>query len=650
MSKPSGVILFCLSVLGTIYPDSSQVSAKPESAHATFGAALAAAAQLEPVATGLTNPLYLTSAKDGTDRRFIVEQGGVIKVLQPGATTTTVFLDITSRVLSGGERGLLGLAFHPDYAINGRFFVNYTRQPDGATALAEFHVSASDPNVADPTETVLLTIAQPFANHNGGMIEFGPDGFLYIGTGDGGSGFDPGNRAQNIDELLCKILRIDVDRPNGTVPYSSPPDNPFFGLTPGRDEIYAYGFRNPWRSSFDRATGGLYVGDVGQNSWEEIDLVTLGGNYGWRIFEGNHCTNIAPCDSSGLIFPIAEYGHTAGRCSITGGYVYRGGRSALLTGAYVYGDFCTGEIFMLSGGAQTVLLDTTLQIASFGEDEAGEIYVVGLGGTVHRITTAPPPPPCSYFIAPTSQSFAKDGGNDSLTMTTASDCRWLAASHADWMTITSANTGAGNGTITYAVSPNSGVPPRTGTIAIAGRTLTVTQESGCTFSIAPTSQGFAASGGSGSVGVTAANGCNWTATGNASWVTITSGNTGNGNGTITYSVATNTGTSPRSGTMTIAGLTFTVNQDAAPSSCAYSISPTKKSFSGSGGTGTVNVTTSSNCSWTAVSNASWIVIISGNNSSGNGTVTYSVAANTSSATRRGTITIANHTLTIKQSR
>ncbi|MGH7312453.1 MAG: PQQ-dependent sugar dehydrogenase [Candidatus Rokuibacteriota bacterium] len=355
------------------------------------------AIQLEPVLAGLSSPLYVTPARDGTNRLFVVEQPGRILVLQPGAPTPTVFLDITSRVLSGGERGLLGLAFHPDYAVDRRFFVNYTRQPDGTTVIAEYQASATNPDVAADAETALLIMLQPFANHNGGMIEFGPDGFLYIGTGDGGSANDPDNRAQNINELLGKILRIDIDMPSPPAPYSSPPDNLFFGGTPGRDEIYAVGLRNPFRFSFDRQTGELIVGDVGQGEREEIDLVTLGGNFGWRVFEGTRCTGNDPalCSSAGFIDPTAEYDHTGGRCSITGGYVYRGTRGVLPVGAYVYGDFCTGEILQLhpvaSGAPQTLLLDTTLNIASFGEDEAGEIYVVGLGGTVHRIAAAPPP-------------------------------------------------------------------------------------------------------------------------------------------------------------------------------------------------------------------------------------------------------------------
>jgi glucose/arabinose dehydrogenase len=348
--------------------------------------------QLEPILTDLSNPLYLTNAHDGSNRIFILEQAGMIKVLQPGSTTPTVFLDITPKVLSGGEQGLLGLTFHPEYATNRRFFINYTRQPDGATVIAEYQASASDANVADPLETTLLLIPQPFNNHNGGMIEFGPDGFLYIGMGDGGSGNDPGNRAQNINELLGKILRIDIDHPSGVDPYSSPSDNPFFGGTPGRDEIYAVGFRNPFRFSFDRATGQLFAGDVGQDAREEIDIVTLGGNFGWRVFEGTLCTNLDPavCNAGGFTPPIAEYTHADGRCSITGGYVYRGTKSTLPVGAYVFGDFCTGEILQLfpatGEGAQTVLLDTPLSISSFGEDEAGEIYVVGLGGTVHRLS------------------------------------------------------------------------------------------------------------------------------------------------------------------------------------------------------------------------------------------------------------------------
>ncbi len=355
---------------------------------------------LVPVLGGLDNPVFVTHATDASNRLFVVEQPGRIKVLQADATVPTVFLNITSKVNFGGERGLLGLAFHPQFQQNRRFFVNYTREPDGATVIAEYHVSAQDPNVAEPAETVLLTIPQPFANHNGGMIAFGPEGYLYIGMGDGGSANDPGNRAQNIKELLGKMLRIDVDHPNGAQAYSSPPDNPFNG-TAGRDEIFAVGLRNPFRFSFDRATGELYVGDVGQGSFEEIDKVTRGGNYGWRVMEGNHCNpsfNNGQCSTAGFTTPIAEYGHTQGRCSLTGGYVYRGTKGALPVGSYVFGDYCTGEIFLLDGGVESVLLDTDLNISSFGEDRDGEIYVVGLGGSVARIANPNGPLPSSIEI------------------------------------------------------------------------------------------------------------------------------------------------------------------------------------------------------------------------------------------------------------
>jgi hypothetical protein len=422
----------------------------------------------------------VSSARDGTNRLFIVEQPGRIDVLQPGATTPTVFLDITGKVLSGGEQGLLGLAFHPDYAVNRRFFVNYTRQPDGATVVAEYQASPSDPNTADPLETTLLIIPQPFANHNGGMIEFGPDGFLYIGMGDGGSGNDPDNRAQNIEDLLGKMLRIDIDHSSGTQAYSSPSDNPFVGSS-GRDEIYAVGLRNPFRFSFDRATGPLFLGDVGQSAREEIDIITRGGNYGWRVFEGTLCTNLDPglCNSAGFVDPIAEYDHSGGRCAILGGYVYRGARSTLPAGAYVYGDLCTGEILQLfpatNAGTQTVRLGTSLSISSFGEDEAGEIYVVGLGGTVDRITSSPPPPPCSYTISPASQDFTASGGAGQLTITTSSDCKWLAASHDPWITITTAKSGSGNANLSFSVGANTGTTARTGRMSIAGLTFTISQ-------------------------------------------------------------------------------------------------------------------------------------------------------------------------------
>ena len=345
--------------------------------------------QTQPVVTtGLASTVFVTNAKDGSNRLFIVQQAGIIKVLQPGATTPTDFLNITTRVASGGERGLLGLAFHPQYPTNGRFFVYYTRTGDFAIQIAEYKVSTANPNVADTTEKIIITVPHPTnANHNGGSVLFGPDGYLYFGTGDGGSANDPPNNAQNINQLLGKINRIDVDVPGGTPAYISPSTNPFAGTIPGADEIFMTGMRNPYRFSFDRQTGELWIGDVGQGAREEIDIGQLGGNFGWRTYEGTNCTNLNAnqCIPTNFVFPVAEYGHTVGRCSITGGYRYRGRRGTFPGGTYIYADYCTGEIFMLQGTTQTMLLDTTLGISGFGEDEAGEIYVVGLAGSVYRI-------------------------------------------------------------------------------------------------------------------------------------------------------------------------------------------------------------------------------------------------------------------------
>lgn len=343
--------------------------------------------RLVPVVTeGLENPLFLTQAGDSSQRLFVVEQPGRIRVLEGHTLLSVPFLDITKQVLSGGERGLLGLAFHPDYRHNGRFFVNYTRKPDGATVLAEYRRGATATS-ASQEERLLLIVPQPYPNHNGRMIAFGPDGFLYIGLGDGGSKGDPDNRAQNLEDLLGKILRIDVDRGD---PYGIPMDNPF-AKDGGRPEIYALGLRNPWRFSFDVKTGHLWVADVGQYKWEEINLVTPGGNYGWRVMEGTHCFHPAiDCLPTTFSLPVSEYFHDQGRCSITGGYVYRGRILQNFVGTYVYGDFCSGEIFALNK-SDTVngprqILKSSLQIASFGEDAAGELYVLDHKGGVYRLS------------------------------------------------------------------------------------------------------------------------------------------------------------------------------------------------------------------------------------------------------------------------
>ena len=347
---------------------------------------------LAPIITdGLTDAAYLTHA--GDDRLFVVEKPGRIRIIQDGNLLAEPFLDISKRVESDfSERGLLSVAFHPKYPENGRFFVNYTNN-DGDTVISRFQVT-TDPNLADAAnETILLTIPQPFSNHNGGQVKFGPDGYLYVGMGDGGAAADPQGNGQNAETLLGAMLRLDVDGASNEATYAVPADNPFVN-SEGRNEIWATGVRNPWRFSFDRLTGDLFIADVGQNIWEEVSFQPAnspgGENYGWDILEGTHCFSEDTCDSSGMILPIHEYQHENGRCSITGGYVYRGAQFPALTGNYFFGDYCTGEIWAITPANDSpwpvqFLLDTNFSIASFGEDAHGELYVVDLKGGVYQI-------------------------------------------------------------------------------------------------------------------------------------------------------------------------------------------------------------------------------------------------------------------------
>ena len=345
-------------------------------------------------------PLTLvTNAGDGSGLLYALGQDGTILVVSGSAVQAAPFLNIEPEVVSGGEQGLLGLAFHPEYASNGRFFVNYTRN-DGDTVISEFvrAEGSSGEVVADPSsERILLTIDQPFANHNGGGIGFGPDGYLYIGMGDGGGGGDPMGNGQSLSTLLGKMLRIDVDSGD---PYGIPADNPFADHS-GAPEIWSYGWRNPWRWSFDRATGDLFVGDVGQNSEEEIDAEpagTGGRNYGWNIMEGDLCFRTDPCSTDGLTLPVAVNDRSNGECAITGGYVYRGAQYPDLVGAYVFSDFCTGELWafdaaaaLATGRADVVSLgDAGFGPSSFGEDENGELYMVSLTGKIYRLVAATP--------------------------------------------------------------------------------------------------------------------------------------------------------------------------------------------------------------------------------------------------------------------
>lgn len=343
---------------------------------------------LTRVASGFVEPTHITHAGDGSGRLFIVERRGVVRILRDGTVLATPFLDITGLANStGGEQGLLSVAFPPGFAAKRYFYVDYTGlSGTGDTVLARYPLTA-DPDVADSAGgATLLTVTQPFTNHNGGQLAFGPDGFLYVALGDGGGSGDPSNNAQSLTTLLGKILRIDVE--SGVSPYAIPTGNPF------GNEIWAYGLRNPWRFSFDRSAGDLYIADVGQNLFEEVDFQPATGsggeNYGWNIMEGLHCFNSTTCDQAGLTLPVAEYSHADGSCSVTGGFVYRGAQYPALQGVYIYGDFCSGKIWGLrKNGAvweNQLLLDTALLISTFGEDEAGNMYVADFtSGDIYKI-------------------------------------------------------------------------------------------------------------------------------------------------------------------------------------------------------------------------------------------------------------------------
>jgi len=349
-------------------------------------------------------PLHLTHSGDGTNRIFVVQQDGKIIVFpndsNVAATQSKVFLDISNKISSSsGEQGLLGLAFHPNYNTNGYFYVNYTAGSPLRTVISRFKVKTSDPNKADSlSEYVILEINQPYTNHNGGTVMFGLDGYLYTGMGDGGSGGDPQNNAQNLQVLLGKMLRINVNDTSATRRYVIPPTNPFYNNpSAGKEEIFTWGMRNPWKFSQDAVTGLIYAADVGQNAWEEIDIIQNGKNYGWRVMEGFACYNPPTgCDTSGKTLPIKAYGRSQGDCSVTGGYVYRGNRRPELRGAYMYGDYCTGRIWMLRYNNGVVTSDSLLTqknilLGSFGVDQFNELYMLATSanGKIWRFNRSP---------------------------------------------------------------------------------------------------------------------------------------------------------------------------------------------------------------------------------------------------------------------
>jgi glucose/arabinose dehydrogenase len=349
----------------------------------------------------LTNPVAMMHAPGSITRWFVVEQQGIVRAFPTGVNTTnndvSVFIDISARVSSGGETGLLGMAFHPDFQNNGEVFLSYTRSGP-ISYVSRFRSFDGGMTLDDTSEEVIMTITQDFQNHNGGNIAFGPDGFLYAGWGDGGSGGDPNDRGQDTTNLLGTFTRIDVD---GGTPYAIPPTNPFAGNAPCVQgfgaapcpEIYAWGVRNPWRWSFDRQTGELWAGDVGQNAWEEIDRIEISGNYGWDEREGAHCHEPAQGCSTNFIDPVTEYSRSLGT-SVTGGFVYRGNIIAALQGHFVYGDFTTGRIWSVpanspQGSVGTELIDSSLNISAFAEDFFGELYAIDYGGAIYMLMRRP---------------------------------------------------------------------------------------------------------------------------------------------------------------------------------------------------------------------------------------------------------------------
>ena len=351
---------------------------------------------LRTIAQGLERPVGIVDPGDGSGRLFIVEQPGKILLLKGGAVSPDPFLDISSLVSGGSEQGLLGLTFHPDFANNGTFVIDYT-DVNGNTNIVRYRVDASNSDLADPgSAETLLYINQPFPNHNGGQVRFGPDGYLYIAMGDGGSQGDPSGNGQNTGALLGKILRIDIDHPADGKPYGIPAGNPFADGANGAPEVFIYGLRNPWRFSFD-VEGGLYIGDVGQNEWEEIDYLPAGeqagANLGWNLMEGTHCYAEDPCDSSGLVPPIFEYSHSVGGCSVTGGVVISGDIIPALDGVYVFGDYCSGLLWGIARDANgdwhaADPVETNLSISSFGAGPDGETYIVDLNGTIAQFVAA----------------------------------------------------------------------------------------------------------------------------------------------------------------------------------------------------------------------------------------------------------------------
>jgi glucose/arabinose dehydrogenase len=630
--------------------------------------------------SNLSSPVAFVQDPSNPNVQYVVQQAGRIRVVFNGSFTATDLLNLSGQVLFGGEQGLLGLAFPPDYATSGRFFVYFTNTASNIV-IARFRRSPANPLVADPNSRFDFRwsdgnryIVHPYGNHNGGTLAFGPDGYLYAGPGDGGAANDPAHLAQNPNSLLGKILRLDVNVPDSDPEgYNIPPDNPFLDGLPiaALPEIWAFGVRNPWKFSFDKAalggTGALIIADVGQGSWEEFNYQPAGQggrNFGWRNREGAHDNITSPSPAYlPLTDPTYEYSHSDG-ISITGGYVYRGFALGLThTGRYFFADLngrvwsisliihpTTGEAIASGLTEHTSALGGVSNlgnISAFGEDANGELYIVSYSlGRIYRISLT-----CPVSFNPVSAQHTAAGGTGQVTVT--SGCAWTAASTSSFLQITDGVSGGGNGIVSYSVASNNILnttrPARTGTLIIADHVFTVTQ-SGCSYSLTPPSASFDASGGGSSVTVTAPSGCAWTAFNNdPSFLDITGGSNGTGNGAVTYTVAANAGAANvanagRSSSLSIGGETFAVTQ----AGCTFGIMPMSSVFGASQDAGTVAITTASVCSWTVSGTPAWVVTTSGGSGTGTGTWSYSIAGNGTETSRSQTIAVGGRTFSLTQ--
>jgi glucose/arabinose dehydrogenase len=554
-----------------------------------------AALKADVYVSGLSSPVAFVQNPASANTQYVVQQGGQIRIIINGVLQATDFLDVSSLVSLNSERGLLGLAFPPDHAATGRFYINYTNV-NGDTVIARYKRSTGNPMVADPATAFALRwpdgsrfIAQPYPNHNGGTLAFGPDGYLYIGMGDGGGAGDPQGNAQNPNMLLGKMLRIDVGVSDADpVGYAVPGTNPFRTGPIIAPVTWAFGVRNPWKFSFDDpahgGTGALVIGDVGQNLYEEIDYEPAahgGRNYGWRNREGMHdYDQSVPPAYTPLTEPVFEYPHDPASpirgISIIGGYVYRGVSLGLsYNGRYFFADL-TGRVWSLGltidglTGEATAsgYLEHTSElggssnlgsITAFGQDANDELYVVSYSrGIVFRIS-----PTCPVTLTPASASFDPVGGGASVGLTIPGGCSWTAASNAGFVTVTGGFSGTGSGTVSYTVASNAGAPnattaTRQATLTIADHSFTVAQ-AGCSFAIAPTAGTFGSAGGAGFVDVATPATCPWTATNLPAWASTTSGGSGAGSGRWTFQVAANAG-GPRTQTVAIAGRSFALTE------------------------------------------------------------------------------------------